>query len=256
MSAESVWLMVVRATAFALVLQNLEMLSIWRRFPVARIWSWSVLEREYCRPLRMILRCFLHESAFPSLLLVGAGLAGVLAWQPTLVVALAVLLWTWLVCARWRGTFNGGSDYMTFVLLGGILVGLMNPADERYRVAGLAYIALQTILSYVLAGFAKIRNPAWRSGAALRDFLVSSPYEVPAELRQWAQTTSWLRGLSWVFLLWEISFPLALWNMSCAGFYLFTGALFHGLNSYALGLNRFWWMWLAAYPAVCFFVRA
>ena len=122
---------------------------------------------------------------------------------------------TLLTAIRFGGSLNGGSDAMTMVVLSSRLVPW-----------GRTYLAVQLTLSYFVAGLVKLRLPEWRNGRAL-----TALTGLPA-------------GLSWPALLWECSFPLA-WF--CPAPYLTVGALFHLINTRRLGLNRFFWIWLAAY---------
>lgn len=122
---------------------------------------------------------------------------------------------TLLTAIRFGGSLNGGSDAMTMVVLSSRLVPW-----------GRTYLAVQLTLSYFVAGLVKLRMPEWRSGRALTA-LTGLP--------------GWL---TWPTLLWECSFPLVwFWPIP----YLTAGVLFHFLNIKKLGLNRFFWIWLAAY---------
>jgi hypothetical protein len=51
-------------------------------------------------------------------------------------------------------------------------------------------------------------------------------------------------------ILFECGFPLALLRPELSLVFLGGGLLFHLLIAYQLQLNRFFWAWLATYPAV------
>ena len=59
---------------------------------------------------------------------------------------------------RWRGAFNGGSDFMTLVGLTGLLiahlVGAAGQPEWGWK-AGLGYVTLQTVSSYFVSGWVK-----------------------------------------------------------------------------------------------------
>ena len=78
-----------------------------------------------------------------------------------------------LILIRWRGAFNGGSDFMTLVALTGLLivhsVALAGNPDLGWR-AGLWYVGLQSITSYFVSGWVKLLQPQWRSGKAMPIF--------------------------------------------------------------------------------------
>jgi hypothetical protein len=61
----------------------------------------------------------------------------------------------------------------------------------------------------------------------------------------------WLATLgSWSFILWECLAPLALLDARMAAAFCSVAALFHFLVFWFFGLNRFFWAWLATFPAI------
>jgi hypothetical protein len=90
---------------------------------------------------------------------------------------------TALVCLRFRGLFNGGSDYMTVHV--GLALSAARAAGEAptWVDGALGWIALQTLLSYGVAGAVKVRSSTWRDGTALAGFVGSDRYAAPAALR-------------------------------------------------------------------------
>lgn len=62
------------------------------------------------------------------------------------------------------------------------------------------------------------------------------------------------RGLaffaSWTIILFEVTFPAAILNAHLSLVYMASGLAFHAGNAYVFGLNRFFFAWLAAYPAI------
>jgi hypothetical protein len=212
-------------------------------------------------PLLALLDGLLGDSAFVVLLAVQLGLSLLLPWCPHMMVPLGLLFSGLLVCVRFRGTYNGGSDSMTLVVVLGVCVARLGPASalegsgagSPWQRAGLAYIAAQLMLSYFLAGLAKLRAPRWRRGQALPRLLRAHQYAVPGALQRVLAPRRRALAASWLVMLFEGAFPGALWlgPRGCAGV-LACGAIFHLLNAAGLGLNRFFWAWLAAYPALLF----
>ena len=122
--------------------------------------------------------------------------------------------------------------------------------SPRAHEAAFGYLALQVLLSYFIAGWVKIMNPEWRTGRASRDVLLFSAYPVSESLRAGA---AWPRAVcfaSWVVMLFELFFPLALLSQRALVVGLAFAALFHFVNGCLFGLNRFFWIWLAAYPSL------
>ncbi len=163
----------------------------------------------------------------------------------TVLTALSYLV----LCARLGGSFNGGSDYMTMVVLLGLSLGFWTQ-NLFWAKAGLTYIAVQSCFSYLIAGVTKLRESDWRSGLSLQRYLSSSPYQVPPRLRAFANRPQLCRVASWGLIAWEILFIGSLTHQAWAAPFLVSGVVFHLLLAWAFGLNRFFWAWLASYPAI------
>jgi hypothetical protein len=56
--------------------------------------------------------------------------------------------------------------------------------------------------------------------------------------------------MSWAVMLFEIAFPLTLISQPTLMVGLALAAVFHLANACLFGLNRFFWTWLAVYPAI------
>ena len=253
LSEASALLWTERAIALALLLQTIELLQIRGACADDGLWSRKILAREQHAlplPLRILLApltCFLPYRAWLGLLLarlIGSGLwlaSGWLGWAP-------VLLFTQVaVCVRFRGTFNGGSDYMSVLILVALSAAALEPGLGR---AALLYIAVQTTLSYATAGLLKLRQHAWRSGRALQTFLLASQYGAPDWVRDTLATPRRSRLLASAVIAFETALPLAWLDARLCGLLIVSGLGFHAANALVFGLNRFLFAWAAAYPAL------
>jgi hypothetical protein len=79
-------------------------------------------------------------------------------------------------------------------------------------------------------------------------------YRVPGRLRAVLSRPGPARLAAWAMLGFECGFPLALVDPVLCGALLAAGACFHLANAIAFGLDRFLWAWLAAYPALLYWV--
>jgi hypothetical protein len=185
-------------------------------------------------------RLFLPRIALSLLLM--AGFAA--PWT-----CLALLLHALFILHRFDGPYNGGSDRMGLLILSCLCLVHFLPS-LRAREAAFGYLALQVLLSYFVAGWVKISNPEWRTGRASRDVLLFSAYPASESIRAGAH---WPRSVclaSWAVILFELLFPLALLSKQALVIGLALAALFHLVNACVFGLNRFFWVWLAAYPSL------
>ena len=164
-------------------------------------------------------------------------------------VCLALMGVGLLMLNRFSGPYNGGSDRMSLLILCCLCLVHFMPT-RWWQEAIFGYLALQLILSYFIAGWAKITNPQWRSGQALRDVFRFSAYPVSESLRGWANWPKLLFVMSWAVMLFELLFPLTLLTQTTLIIGLAIAATFHFGNACLFGFNRFFWIWLAAYPSI------
>lgn len=225
-----------RLAGLAAIVAGLELLVVRRAF--SHQFHVSIV----CADLPSLVRPLFGARAtvVTCALLVATGIA-LLVGAPPPVAALGALC-VLAIAIRFRGTFNGGSDSMLLY----VLIALALPA--RY---GLALAAGQLTLSYVLAGFAKLGDPTWRTGTALAILVDLAQYAVPRPIARLLAGPLG-RSAAFVMLAFECTFPLAFLHSTACWVYLGVGAAFHVANAVAFGLNRFLWTWLAAYPAVIY----
>lgn len=242
MSAADASTWMARLASLAVVIAALELLVVRRALGEQGSFRWSILGRDYGPRLRTLLTPVFGTRGITAILVLqlASGVALPLVAHP-LVPAMAAAT-TLAIAVRFRGTFNGGSDSMLLV----VLVALALPGRS-----GLALAAIQLVLSYAIAGLAKLGDPAWRRGTALATLVQLPHYAVPRAL---APLLSGRLGrvTAFAMLAFECTFPLALVDPAACTAYLAVGAAFHLGNAITFGLNRFLWTWLAAYPALMY----
>jgi hypothetical protein len=220
------------------------------------ILSWRVLEAQQPRA-RTTQRCFriLFDSSGTRSLLLVASLFSFGLLVPSLSssvydVTTAIVFATALLL-NLRTTYgNEGSDQMILIVLAGLLATSVL-RHTAWRLGGLVFIALQSALSYFVAGVAKLASPCWRSGEALARIANSRTFsfqEVALLARHRPHVFSFF---GWATILFEVTFPLVLvLPMRFALAYLVMGALFHVFIAIGMGLNRFLWAFLSTYPSI------
>jgi hypothetical protein len=165
------------------------------------------------------------------------------------VAEVLLLLSSALILKRCDGPYNGGSDRLAILMLFCLLLANVLPT-QRMRELALGYLAAQLVLSYLMSGWVKIVNPEWRNGRALNDVFAFSAYPVSENLRALASRPRLLFAASWGVMLFELLFPLSLFDARALHVALAIAALFHIANALLFGLNRFVWVWIAAYPSL------
>ena len=238
---------------FSLALQCIEYL----RIPALdRVNDWAILRSEIPerpRGVRALLDVLLTARNYRVLIVLRLALAiGLMSGGLGLAGSLLLFAIALVLLLRWRGAFNGGSDFMTLVGLTGLLIahlaGTFKGMDFGWR-AGLWYVTLQSLTSYFMSGWVKLLHASWRSGRALPQFLDTGIYGPLPSNSLYRQP--WLaRTISWTFTVWEGLFPLALLDVRLAALFCAVASVFHFLVFRFFGLNRFFWAWMTTYPAI------
>lgn len=244
-------------TGLSLIIQTLEFLRLQSVQAPGGLWAWSVQRGDVAHasaPVRRILDWLYSPLAHRTHLLVRLAAAASLLWGSSLVSAALLFVSTLLILIRWRGAFNGGSDFMSVVVLTGLLlahVAALWVGPVLGWKAGLGYIAIHAITSYFISGAIKLVSREWRNGSALQYFLDGGLYG-PLPQNSAYRRPAVAIACSWTFILWECAFPFALAGPVVAAVFCAVAALFHFLVFRYFGLNRFFWAWLASFPAIIY----
>lgn len=153
---------------------------------------------------------------------------------------------------RFQGPYCGGSDCMSVLVLLCLFLSRIAPT-QFWREIALGYLAFQLSFSYFQAGYIKVINPEWRNGKALTDVFAITAYPVSQSVRRWSTYPKLMFSMSWAVMIFELLFPLALLNHYALIVALVIAATFHLVNACLFGLNRFFWIWPAAYPVILWF---
>ena len=239
--------------AFTMLIQAIELLLLIRKGSLLNIWSFKNISQDLQKGLPLSpkwIEILFSDKSFRVIIIlqiVSALGAGMLSLWPFLIL----LFFTHLIfCIRFRGTFNGGSDMMTFVVLTGVIVANVSSSVEVQKFAML-YIAVHAIYSYFKAGLVKVKNKDWRSGKALPLFLKQSLFSDIHKLAGWLQDRPKVSMiLCWAVIVFELSSILLPFLSFAFVFYFLLAVLFHFFIYISFGLNRFFWIWMAAWPAI------
>ena len=236
---------------------GIQTLEFWRLRPAMQnegLWVWAIQRQDIPTPwIRKGLDALFTPNMFNTLLLTRLlALVSMAAQGGNLLNVGFLFVSNLAMLVRWRGAFNGGSDFMTLVVLTGLLIAQVasyfTTMDMAWR-AGFWYITIQSITSYFMSGSVKLLKPEWRNGRAMTIFLNASIHG-PLSASHWLRKP-WLAVIgSWSFILWECVAPLALLDARLAVVFCLIAALFHFLVFWFFGLNRFFWAWVSTFPAI------
>ena len=187
----------------------------------------------------------IHAVRLGLCIVLGAGFAP--GW-----VLIGLCFWSLWSLHRFQGPYCGGADRMGFLVLYAVTAVHWAPNPALAELA-FGYLAVQLVLSYVMSGWVKIVNPDWRSGRALCDVFAFSAYPVSEVTRGWATYPRLMSAVSRMVIAFELMFPLGLLHPVALTIALSITGSFHLGNAIFLGLNRFFWIWIAAYPSIIWF---
>jgi hypothetical protein len=145
-----------------------------------------------------------------------------------------------------------GADKMGLIVLAGTAIATSAIAigDTALLLAGCLVGGGQLLICYMVAGWSKLRQPAWRSGAELAGVMAHALWGAPwaARLVRWRGVAL---GASWALMLGEALFPLALFGGE-PGLIAALAAMFgfHFATAIVMRLTQFPWAFVAAYPSV------
>jgi hypothetical protein len=256
-----------RIAGIGILLDSLEQLAISREFREGGVFAWTwlrtsravmgrrsamrrLMDAVFAPPVLLGLIAMRAGGAMLLIVAPGPGLANVIGLLPVFVAGSLLNLRD--------ATVGGDTANAAFVFVtGALLLGRMAPNSTLVARACVWFIALQACTSYATAGVSKLRNPGWRAGAGLfnvaRSTMNGTPPAVAAFLEQ-HQTIA--RTLTWLTVAMECAFPVVLLGMPRLGVYVLAwGVLFHLAVAILLGMNTFFWAWMAMYPALAYVTR-
>lgn len=242
------------------IIESLELLSLKRYYGKNGIWSDEIIDLKFKnyqsnyfqKTTTNLLTKLLHFSNFYKIIQIQLVLAILLLYYQNPIILIFLLIIKILISIKWNGSFNGGSDSMGIVICIGLIISTTYPSisnNINFQIAGVVYIVYNLILSYFRAGLVKIKNKNWLNGKELIIFTNNTIYNENSKIIKLINYKYNSIILSLVLILWEILFAFSILNLNLTFIFLSIGIVFHFMNFYIFGLNRFFFNWLAAYPA-------
>lgn len=212
----------------------------------------SVLKTAALRPVD---RLFLSNRMTAALVVTGvlAAFGVVLTWHTPASAVCGCIAVVYLLLMSLRFPLGrDGADQLMLVLSLAVFGYTLFPNDVSATVfAGL--ICADLIIGYEISGVSKFLGKPWRSGTALANILRTRCYGWPWAVNVVPPTLLALGG--WAVMVFETAFITILYPSIPLGLALVTiGALFHFGCWVAMGLNGFFFTYLAAYPALIWLV--
>lgn len=150
-----------------------------------------------------------------------------------------------------------GAHHMHLVVFGSLFLASLNTTDTRITAVVTMFIAAQVLLAYIVSGTTKAASARWRSGDAIPGVMATFIYG-NSKLHAILQSHPGLALLScWAVIIFECAFPAAvLLGSPYLEVFLVSGLVFHALTALVMGLNSFFFAFVATYPCVIYLSAA
>jgi hypothetical protein len=145
-----------------------------------------------------------------------------------------------------------GSDQMTLILCTVLMLRAFAPDSPLVSLTCLGFATLQAALAYATAGWSKIIARQWRSGMALTGIMNTTAYGSKHLAKVLFRCSPLAVVISWTIIAFEISFPAAFLLGNYCWIFLAGGVAFHAVTACIMGLNNFFWAFVATYPLIYF----
>lgn len=260
--ASQTYRLVILFFGAGLTISTLEYLFLLREFTGGGIYSWAIIRTAVLRRRRVRLfvrvldRLYDVHGVAVLLVLRLAGTISLMLLPPgsaPFTAAAAVMTVSHLLFSARQVFGDDGSDQMNSIVAVTLLLCAGAHATPRILEIGLWFLAMQAVLSYFSAGVAKAVSPIWRGGAAVPQIFDTGSYGDRGVALFLARHRMAGALLTWGVIAFEVSFPAGLFLPAPAlEMLLLCGAVFHLLNAMIMGLNSFFWSFLATYPALLY----
>jgi hypothetical protein len=255
--------LVAKLAAMGTVVSCAEYLAAPRHLRSDGLMSWNVssLRRRWlvAGPAAPLFEAMFSYPSVLAFLALRAAVAAVILVGPLsfavdpVIVGLAAVLGGLFVVRNSYGL--DGADQMGWILFIGLALATLVGTPAAWR-AFLWFLALESCLSYAVAGIAKASAPGWRDGTYLVAICGTRIYGNPGLTHFLKRHDVLARLLARLVIAWECSFVLVLLvPLPVALAMLGGGAVFHLVNAYFMGLNTFFWSFISTYPAILYCVQ-
>lgn len=244
-------------TCISLAISSLEYIVVKENFKSGGIFSWEILSSRsfHQRRLKRIDFLFGYNATifFQYLKLFCCFILPFISNNIVIAFILFILLVTSIIFFYRNVLGHDGSDQMNHIIIISLLFAFT--LNEKYAInICIVFISVQSIISYVIAGTAKIISKKWRSGEAVIQIMNTKTYGHPKIAKLLNGLPQWMQlSFSWHIILLEIFFFIVLIAPTPWMFiFLIWGLAFHIYNASVMGLNNFFWTFLATYPCIIY----
>jgi hypothetical protein len=248
---------VIRLFSIALFLTSLEYLAVIGHFGDKGLYSWKMIRLNTpASLLKLKLNPVFNKTGmliiFSGRFICSIYLLAVPVSIATVFLLSFIVITSFLLSIR-NPVGNDGSDQMAVIISVSLLIAFIFN-DHAIAALSLYFIAAQSVISYMIAGVAKLLSKTWRSGTAVYQVMNTESFGSEKVAKLLFNSSPALKmSLAWGVMLFETLFFVVL-VLPYPYFFgiLILGVAFHFYNAVIMGLNNFFWVFLATYPAIIY----
>ena len=250
--------------SIGLSIAALEDLKAWSVFHSKGLLSWKVsrLSSKWLAkgPLSKVLDILLDDKGFKTTIFLRIGGSGLLFLLALINLIFPFLLGALLflnVLIAIRSPYSlDGAYQMNLILLFALSIGAAFGIESQVSILCLWFVVAELIVAYFISGITKLFSPIWRKPYALNVIFSTRTYGHGGfyQLIQKSDVVAIVASWS-VFLFEALFFTVFFFPSQYAGVFLIIGASFHFFNAFFMGLNSFFFAFLATYPALLYCVN-
>ncbi len=244
--------------SIGMLITSLEYLVNYKLFTSEGLLDWRIINIRWKEgPLKRFLRFVIDNNLFNALLIVRVILILTMVsstmYSNTFWASMIGIAITYAITTLVSFYGSDGSDQMTNIILITVCLCAAPFTNDDLIFIGFLFIAAQSCLSYLVAGVSKLFSKAWRNGSAVQDIFRTRTYGSEKIYKFIKGKKGINLFLCWSVIIIEMLFPLVLFLPLQYGIvFLVWGITFHFLNSVIMGLNTFFWAFLASYPSIIY----
>ncbi|HEY9000080.1 MAG TPA: hypothetical protein VIM89_01915 [Mucilaginibacter sp.] len=249
-----------------ILIDSFEKISIYKEYLTGGLFSWSLLRKNSFFTSRSeSFRNFIDVifPARPWFFLIALRIVCCLSLlvlptaSPLLVCSYAVLFIIGSLMNLRNLAYGAESENrFSLIIIGALLLRSLVPTD-MVTLAALWFIALQTCLSYLTAGISKLMNVNWRNGNGFKRIATSYEYTSIKKVNIFFEEHKTLtRSINWLIIVFECAFPVVLFaGRGVLWCFVIGGIILHVTIAIGLRLGKFFWIWVATYPALIYITQ-
>ncbi|MGH9445314.1 MAG: hypothetical protein ACRD3O_06275 [Terriglobia bacterium] len=249
--------------ATGVLITSLEDLVDLRLFRAEGLLNWDVMRlqgtwsaRGWSGRVSNILFNYRGFKIFLSMRLVAATTLFLFAKNHAVFLLSCLIILLSLVALSIRAVYGlDGAHQMFIVIFGALFLGGIAGENSIAQIFSVWFIALQAGMSYFISGVNKLFSSVWRSGDALIGIFGTRSYGHSATYSLISTRPTLARVLSWTVILFECGFCLIFAvHLHFAFWILLIGLVFHISTAISMGLNGFFFAFVATYPCIAYCV--